>query len=82
MDAALLRAQLQLPRLADELFAEGVVRLSMDELKAGALVDAAGGVLRCESIIRRMVERAKWKQKQDRPVASRFLEGKTAAGLL
>jgi hypothetical protein len=29
-----------------------------------------------------MVERAKWKQKQDRPVASRFLEGKTAAGLL
>ena len=74
--------QIELLRFPDQCLSEHIVLFRGDELESGALVDAAGGVLRCESIIRRMVERAKWKQKQDRPVASRFLEGKTAAGLL
>src|SRR5215813_435402 len=39
----LLLAQLQLPRLADELFPEGVVALLLDELEAHPLVNAAGG---------------------------------------
>src|SRR5262245_63430650 len=43
VDSGLLLAELQLPRLADELFSEGVVRLVLDELEAHALVDAAGG---------------------------------------
>src|SRR5262245_62941775 len=39
----LLLAQLQLPRLSDELFPESIVALLLDELKARALIDAAGG---------------------------------------
>src|SRR5262245_53906927 len=41
--APLLLAQLQLPRLADEPFPEGIVALLLDELKAHPLIDAAGG---------------------------------------
>jgi len=41
--AAGRRVEVQLPGLADEVFAEAVVAFLADEVEAGLFVDAAGG---------------------------------------